>query len=68
MGIHGGIRGLMGIFRDSRGSIVIYYLFVEVTADLSFGKLFTVCVVSDNFSRLRPGQLADPAHRVNCGQ
>ena len=27
-----------------------------------------IYVVSDNFSRLRPEQLADPAHRVNCGQ
>ena len=48
--------------------MVIYHIFVEVTADLSFGKLFTVSVVSDNFSRLRPGQLADPAHQVNRGQ
>ena len=38
------------------------------TADLSFGKLFTVIVVSYNFSKLRPEKLADPAHRVNCGQ
>ena len=43
-------------------------IIVTVTADLSFGKLFTVSVVSDNFSRLRPEQLPDPAHRVNCGQ
>ena len=41
---------------------------MKVTADLFFGKIFTVSVVSDNFSRFRPGQLADPAHRVNCGQ
>ena len=44
------------------------HYFVTVTADLSFGKLFTVIVVSDNFSRLRPDKLADPANRVNCGQ